>query len=720
METGKETAPSGSGQDIADGGRDLPRLEMALLEIRQREIETRGLLDAARAIMECHDFTSSARRIFDACREATGAVSGYVALLSDTGEENDVLFLESGGLPCDVDPNLPMPVRGLRAIAYHKARVVYENDFMNSHWVRFMPSGHVAMKNVMFAPLRVHGAVLGVIGLANKPGDFTADDARMADAFGDMAAIALRRARSEEALAASERSLRATLDSLSAHIALLDENGRILLVNKAWREFAEENGGTAAAVSEGTNYFAPCDNAAGPEAQMAADFAAGIRSVISGASESFNMEYPCNSPEQDRWFIGRVTPFAGEGARRVVASHEDLTERQRSEAERERLRDQLLQAQKMESVGRLAGGVAHDFNNMLNVIIGHAEMAMDDLPPGHPIHAGLNEIYKAAERSANLTRQLLAFARKQTIKPQALDLNETVAGMLKMLRRLIGEDIDLDWRPAADLCQVKMDPSQIDQIMANLAVNARDAIAGVGHLTIETANVALDEAYCSRRAGFKPGEFAMLAVSDDGRGMEKKVLSNIFEPFFTTKPDGAGTGLGLATIYGIVKQNNGFINIYSEPGAGTTVKIYIPRHLSDDSAPLSILPEGPGPEGSETVLLVEDEPAILNLVEMMLSRFGYRALAAGSPAEALRLAEAHDGPIHLLMTDVIMPEMNGRDLGDRLLAAYPKMKILFMSGYTANVIAHRGVLDESVNFIQKPFSSRALAARVRAALDEDA
>ncbi len=385
--------------------------------------------------------------------------------------------------------------------------------------------------------------------------------------------------------------------------------------------------------------------------------------------------------------------------------------------EQESLQSQLLQAQKLEAIGRLAGGVAHDYNNMLGVIMGYAEMGMYGLDPQNPFHNVLTEILKAAKRSASITRQLLAFARKQTISPKVLDLNEAVETMLKMLRRLIGEDIELAWLSSPDLWPVKMDPAQIDQILANLCVNARDAIDGVGKVTIETHNVTLNEAYCAVHEGAFPGDFVVLAVSDSGCGMDQEMLGIIFEPFFTTKSVGKGTGLGLSTVYGIVKQNNGFINVYSEPHLGTTFKIYLPRHQGDserdEGADEREVPSARG----ETVLLVEDEASILTITSTMLEKLGYRVLATDSTAEAMKLAREYENEIHLLLTDVVMPDMNGKELAAGLKSTYPKMKTLFMSGYTANAIAHRGVLDQGVNFLPKPFSFQELAFKVRAVLD---
>ncbi len=397
----------------------------------------------------------------------------------------------------------------------------------------------------------------------------------------------------------------------------------------------------------------------------------------------------------------------------------DITERKQEEKEKIKIEAQYRQAQKMESVGRLAGGVAHDFNNALSVIQGFTELVLDDTDPKGQMHEDLNEIHMAANRAADITRQLLAFARKQTISPLVLDLNENVESMLKMLRRLIGEDIDLAWLPGVNLWSVEMDPTQIDQILANLCVNARDAIEGVGKLTIESENITLTNDYCINHTGFVPGEFVKLSVSDNGCGMNKEVLDNIFEPFFTTKEVGKGTGLGLATVYGIVKQNNGFINVYSEPDIGTTIKIYLPMHetenVEDHKESIEELPISEG----ETVLVVEDDPAILNIMKKILEKLGYTVLISSAPEKTKGIVKEYTSKIHLLITDVIMPKMNGRDLAEQLQSDYPDLKCIFMSGYTADAIVNKEILDEKVNFIQKPFSRMDLAEIVRKVLDEN-
>ncbi len=400
----------------------------------------------------------------------------------------------------------------------------------------------------------------------------------------------------------------------------------------------------------------------------------------------------------------------------VLSQFRDVTQRKRAEVERDRLQSQLLQAQKMESVGRLAGGVAHDFNNMLQVILGNLDISLSQVGPDDPLRGDLEEARRAARRSADLTRQLLAFARRQTMMPKVLDLNDTVASMLKMLQRLIGEDIQLTWIPGRDLWPVKMDPAQLDQILANLTVNARDAIGGVGKVAIETGNFTLDAAAVASTPDGVPGDYVMLAVSDNGHGMTQEVQAHLFEPFFTTKEQGKGTGLGLATVYGIVKQNGGLINVASERDKGTTIKIHLPRCLAEAEAAAE-----PGrtsmQRGSETVLLVEDEPQILNLGQRFLRRQGYTVLAAHSPDEALHLARNHTEPIHLLVTDVVMPGMNGLELKHQVERFKPGVQCLFMSGYTADVISRHGVLEEGVQFLQKPFNTEALAAKVRELLD---
>jgi PAS domain S-box-containing protein len=397
---------------------------------------------------------------------------------------------------------------------------------------------------------------------------------------------------------------------------------------------------------------------------------------------------------------------------RIIGNIRDVTDRVD-------LEKQLLQAQKMESVGRLAGGVAHDFNNMLGVIIGYTDLILEEVDEHQSIYPALKEIEQAALRSANLTGQLLAFARKQTVTPKVLDLHEAVVGMLTMLHRLIGEQIKLVWMPCPESLSVKMDPSQIDQILANLCVNARDAIRGNGTVIIETRREELDKTDTAGKPDVIPGPFACLAVTDDGCGIDPADLPHLFEPFYTTKEVGAGTGLGLATVYGIVTQNGGFVEVASQLGRGTTIEVYLPR--VSELVPEQFPSHGEATamqKGEETILLVEDEQMILEMTTRMLRHEGYRVIAAASPEQAVRIAAEHSQAIHLLITDVIMPSMNGKELAHRLHTIYPDLRCLFMSGYTADIIAQHGMLDTGISFIQKPFNRTELLVKVRAALDQ--
>ena len=402
-----------------------------------------------------------------------------------------------------------------------------------------------------------------------------------------------------------------------------------------------------------------------------------------------------------------------QGRRAVLVLAHDVTEKKKLEA-------QLLQSQKMEAIGQLAGGVAHDFNNLLGVITGYTDLLFKDLGAQHPGTRRAEQIRKAADRAAGLTRQLLAFSRKQVLEPKVLDLNAVVLDVEKMLQRLIGEDIQLVTILSEALGRVKADPGQIEQVIVNLSVNARDAMPGGGKLIIETANVELDEYYAATRTEVVPGPYALLAVSDTGHGMDAETIAHIFEPFYTTKEEGKGTGLGLSTVFGIVKQTCGHIGVYSELGKGTTFRVYLPRvDVAEDGERITSLappPEARRPRG-ETVLLVEDADVLRMMIREMLESVGYKVLVGGSPEEALTVGEAHSGPIHLVLTDVVMPQMSGPQLAERLKAKWPGVKVLYMSGYTDEAIVHHGVLEGGAPFLQKPFTTEGLLRKVGELLD---
>ena len=438
-----------------------------------------------------------------------------------------------------------------------------------------------------------------------------------------------------------------------------------------------------------------------------------LNKMLVNSDAAFDIDYRIIRPDgKVAWIHNEAEVHRDNDGKPVAmfAISQDITERKYME-------EQLSHAQKLDAVGQLAGGVAHDFNNMLMGIMGYTDLCRDSIEEGHPICEWLDEVIKISLHSAEIVRQLLAFSRKQTIAPKVLNLNDTVGNMLKMLHRLIGEDINLIWQPGADLRLINIDPSQVDQILANLCVNARDAIGGVGKITIETANVTLDSDSLVH-TDVIPGDYVMLAITDNGCGMDAEIQGSIFDPFFTTKPVGQGTGLGLATVYGIVKQNEGYIHLYSELGQGTTFRLYFPckEGTANDDHRKEEFTEIPG--GSETILVVEDEEAIRRTISIFLGKLGYIVYKAENPKKALEIFNEHGIAFDVLITDVVMPGMNGRELAEKLLSKHPILKVLYVSGYTANVIAHKGILDAGVEFLSKPVTGETLARKLRSMLDE--
>jgi len=515
---------------------------------------------------------------------------------------------------------------------------------------------------------------------------------------------ALERARQREALREQERLLRQIIDANPSLIFVKDWNGRFVLVNQAT---AHVYGTTVDALVGKT------DGDFNRNTEEVAHFLRDDRDVMSSGQPKIIAEEPVTNPAgETRWFQTIKVPLRSpaEGTATLLGVATEITERKR-------LEEQLLQSQKMEAVGQLAGGVAHDFNNILTAIVGYTDLLAAELGSNVRQLEDLDEIRKAARRAAALTRQLLAFSRKQVLEPRIIDVNSVVLNLDKMLRSLISENIELKTDLAVNLGAARADPNQIEQVIMNLAINARDAMPDGGTVTIETGNVTLDDAYAGQHVSVIPGEYVMLAVSDTGCGMDVKTQSRIFEPFFTTKPAGRGTGLGLSTVYGIVKQTGGNIWLYSEPGKGTTFKVYLPAIAALPEDIGKVAPAEAPRRGAGTVLVVEDDEQLRRLTHRALDAQGYTVLVADRGGTALDIARRHKGEIDLLLTDVIMPDTNGRKLAETIRAARPGMRVLYMSGYPDGAIASHGMLEPGVAYLAKPFTTEAITRRVREVLE---
>ena len=591
---------------------------------------------------------------------------------------------------------------GVWSEAVRKRQPLILNHYQAHHPAKKgLPAGHVPLTRLLVVPFINRGRIKSLAAVANRMKEYGPEDITQINSFLSSIQAMVENKKNEEALRESEARFKSLHNASFGGIAIHDR-GLILECNQGLSEIT----GYPQTELIGMNGLLLIDESSREEV---------MKNISSGYEKPYEVfGVRKNGESYPLRLEARNVPYKGKMVRTV--EFRDISEQKAAQEEHEKLREQLNQAQKMESVGRLAGGVAHDFNNMLGVILGHTELIMDQIDPSQSIYADLREIHKAAERSANLTRQLLAFARKQTITPTILNLNDIVSSMLKMLRRLIGEDIELVWLPGSEPIVVNMDPSQIDQILANLCVNARDAIESSGRIIIETRASTVDETLCNQNHDATPGEYALLSISDTGSGMSQQTLRNLFEPFFTTKDLGKGTGLGLATVYGIVRQNQGFITVDSEEGMGSRFQVYLPLSREKPEKSRNAPPRVPKSSEHKTVLLVEDEPSILKMTSLMLQRLGFTVLPSSSPQESLYIAGNTAEVIDLLITDIIMPEMNGRDLARRLKQLYPDIRTLFMSGYTADVIANHGIIDEGVNFIQKPFTLKELGREIQKTL----
>lgn len=565
--------------------------------------------------------------------------------------------------------------------------------------LNLFPTLPIGASTILVLPLTIAGEIRGSLSLENITlRQFSSAEINLAWSVADQVGLALARAQ----LANERRQLSTAIEQTAESVVITDPNGTILYVNPAFERITGYS--RAEAIGQNSRFLKSGKHNEAFYQEMWATISAG--EVWRGRIVNRRKDGRLYTEDET------ITPVRDENGLIVnyVGVKRDVTHEQQ-------LEEQYRQAQKMEAVGRLTAGVAHDFNNLLTVINGFTALLKTELPPDSPQQESLDKIIESGRRAANLTRQLLTFSRKQHIEPKVIYLNMMVTEMNKMLHRLIGEDIALETNLAADLWPVKIDPTYIDQVILNLAVNARDAMPQGGKLTLETANITLDSGYTRQHAGVPPGDYVLLAISDNGIGMAAEIKEHLFEPFFTTKEMGKGTGLGLATVFGIVKQSGGHIWVYSEPGYGTTVKIYLPRLVTKDDQPGQAQPAKQLPRGGETILVVEDEPAVRELAARVLRRQGYAVLEATNGEEALQLVQTQPGEIHLLLTDVIMPSMNGKTLAEAMIKLYPQIKILFASGYTDNVIMQFGILNPEVMFLPKPYSPTALTHKVREVLD---
>jgi PAS domain S-box-containing protein len=686
--------------------------EQALQVAQRNSDELSALLRASRAVMDAEQFEQAARTIFDIAREITGATSGYVALLNEKKEENEVLFLEAGGRDCTVDPDLPMPIRGLRAEAYHDKKAVYDNDFHNSQWMDFMPDGHVRLDNVLFAPLTVANEVVGLLGIANKPGDFTDDDARIAAALGEMAAVALVNARHREDLLASEHRYRTLFESSDDAIfimceTVIDCNDKALTMFGCTREEI---------IGRRPCDFSPPTLSDGRETQPLAE--AYLKKALAGEPQLFQWK----SMRSDGSLFDsevQLKAITLDGQTCLLASVRDISERVEAQRQQRRFEARMQHTQKLESLGVLAGGIAHDFNNLLTSILGNSDLARLDAPEGSDLQRCIDEIQQGATRASELCNQLLAYSGKGRFVVSRVHMNEMIDELAHLLHTVISKKVNLQMDFQSDLPDVKGDASQLRQVMMNLITNASDALGDQpGTIQVTTRLIHATPADLSRsyfQSDLPAGAYVSIQVRDTGCGMDKTTCSRIFDPFFTTKQ--SGRGLGLAAVLGIVRSHHGTIRIDSAEGQGTTFEVLLPAAEPPAERPGDPDSEKPGVRVASQgkVLLVDDEPAIRQVTGRMLKRIGLEVVVAEDGLEAVEKLRQENGRISFVLLDMTMPRMDGWEAFQEMRKLSADLPVILMSGYDEKESIDRFKPGDLVGFLKKPFAFGQLEKLIRSA-----
>ena len=695
---GRASVCIGANRDVTEQKQDQDRLKEAFEETKSREFQMAMLSNSAQAVMEARSFEAAAKGVFEACLRATGATAGYVTLLDKEKNESKALLLETGNKKCSVARDTPMPLRGLREKAHKGKKAIVENDFSSCKDSSLLPNGHAELSCVLLAPLIIDGKAVGTLAIANKPSGFIKDDEKLVLAFAQQLAIAYRNDQDNEALLESEYKYRTYVDSSPVAIIIAEEDGAIIDANSAACMMYERRRDELLsasvfdlAISNGTE---------------------NVEHIVEKLQSegAFSGEMKLQRPGDSEIEISLRARSLTDGRYLIYCS--DITERVSLES-------QLRHAQKMEAIGRLAGGIAHDFNNILHTMIGYSELLIEELETDKELQDFSSEILHGAEHAASLTRQLLAFSRRQVLKLENTNLNDVITSLSKMLIRVIGEDINVEFELEQGLRAIRADRGQMEQVLMNLAVNARDAMPSGGQLTVRTENIFCDFEESLSKSWIKPGRYVLLSVSDNGLGMDTETMAQVFEPFFTTKEVGRGTGLGLATVHGIITQHKGTIDVFSQLNEGTTFRLFLPvaeGAVVEEQKEDLVLNKNIQ-RGDELILFVEDDAKVRKLTCRILENAGYRVLQSINGEDALEVYDTHKEDIDIVISDVVMPILSGPQMYEKIKAQNPKLRFLFASGYSSRGILSNFVKENSVEFIQKPYAPAILLHKVREILD---